>query len=118
MSKHFNPGDVVEVTYPFAEGEDAGGDLRAKPRPALILTVPDGSGNFIAAAITGASHHANSLPITDNDKQNVKFAKASFVRADKLYTFHQQAVIQHRGSLKLSFLGKVLAITCPAVGCK
>ena len=25
MSSHFNPGDVVEVAYPFAEGEDAKG---------------------------------------------------------------------------------------------
>jgi len=118
MSSHFNPGDVVEVTYPFAEGEDASGAIQAKPRPALILTVPDSGGNFIAVAITGAGHHANSLPITPNDNHSVKFSKPSHVRADKLYTFHEQSVIQHRGSLKPAFLGKVLAVTCPVVGCK
>lgn len=117
MSKHFNPGDVVEVTYPFAEGESANGLLQAKPRPALILTAPDSGGNFIAAAITGANHHANSVSITANDHNNVKFSKPSHVRADKLYTFHEQSVIQHRGSLKPEFLKKVLAVTCPAVGC-
>jgi len=117
MSKHFNPGDVVEVTYPFAEGEDTKGVIQAKPRPALILTVPDSGGNFIAAVITGSGHHSNTVSIAAGDNHNVKFSKPSHVRADKLYTFHEQSVIQHRGSLKPAFLKKVLAITCPAVGC-
>lgn len=117
MSSHFNPGDVVEITYPFAEGEDGSGAIQAKPRPALILTVPDSGGNFIAAVITSASHHINSVNITAKDNHNVKFSKPSHVRADKLYTFHEQSVIQHRGSLKPEFLKKVLAVTCPAVGC-
>lgn len=117
MSRHFNPGDVVEVAYPFSEGENAAGQLQVKSRPALVLTALDSSGNFIAAAITGASHHSNSVVIAPGDHNNVKFSKPSHVRADKLYTFHEQAVIQHRGSVKPEFIKKVLSVVCPAIGC-
>ena len=113
----FNPGDVVQVFFPFGEGQDREGVPRGKDRPAQVLTVPDADGDFVAVALTGAGHHPNTLPITAADGQSLRLSKASFVRADKLLTFYTVGVIKKYGAVKTELVHKVRKLTCPALGC-
>ena len=111
------PGDIVEIFFPFAEGEDARKNLQGKERPTLVMTAPDADGNFVAAAITGTSHHPNTVAIRPQDLLRSRMRKASFVRADKLFSFNGPAVIQNLGTVTPAFLVLVHKAMCTGLGC-
>lgn len=108
----FNAGHIVEAFFPFAEGD--GG----KPRPVLLVTDSDTNGDFVAVAITSASHHQNSVPLVNTDLAQGKLSKASCVRADKIFSLNAIAVTQSYGVVKPAVLSKVKSLMCPAIGCK
>ena len=108
----------MQVFFPFAEGQTNQGATQGKDRPALVLTVPDADGDFVAVALTSAGHHPNTLPLTAADGHSLRFNKASFVRADKLFTFNTMGVIKKYGAVKTEFVHKVKKLMCPALGCK
>ena len=111
-------GDIVHINFPFGEGDTALGAPRFKARPALLVSDADGNGDFISVAITGASHHNHSVEIKPTDISQGSMSKASWVRADKLYTVNSQAVQQRLARTKPELLARVRKQLCPAVGCK
>jgi len=111
-STRFNAGHVVEAVFPFAEGEGS------KPRPVLVVTDSDANGDFVVVAITGSSHHSNSVSLAPNDLAQGRLNKASYVRADKIFSMNAKAVTQTFGVVKPAILSKVKSLVCPAVGCK
>jgi hypothetical protein len=48
----FKPASVVVLPYPFSD------ETRQKKRPMPVLTELDGSGDFLALAVTSKGHHA------------------------------------------------------------
>ena len=110
-SRH-SAGDLVLIPFPFT-------DLSAnKVRPALVITNPDRDGDFIAVAVTSKSGHAGSLSLSDTDLATGRLAVASYIRADKLFTFSVDIVRKHIGSVKPAVVQSALAVLCPVLGCK
>ena len=105
-------GDIVLIPFPFT-------DLSAaKRRPALLLTNPDGDGDFIAAAVTSQSGHDASVPLSTAQLASGSLPKASWIRADKLFTFQRSLVQKQLGSVKPQVVLDTLAVLCPILGCK
>lgn len=111
-------GDIVQVDVPFSEGGTALGAVLHKPRPALLLAGPNALGDFIALMVTGQSHHPNSVAIQPSDLAQGGMAKPSWVRADRVFTFHAGAVVQQYARAKPDLLARVRKHLCPLVGCK
>lgn len=112
FSNRFNAGHIVEALFPFSEGE--GG----KSRPVLVVTDSDTNGDFVVVAITSSAHHGNSVPLNHTDLVQGRLAKASYIRADKIFSMNAQAVTQNFGVVKPAILSKVKSLMCPAIGCK
>ena len=105
-------GDIVLILFPFTDLSSA------KRRPALLLTNPDRDGDFIAVAVTSKAGHDASVPLGIAQLSSGSLPKASWIRADKLFTFQRSIVHKHIGSVQPQVVLDTLAVLCPALGCK
>lgn len=65
-------GSLAVLPFPFS-------GLRAtKRRPVLLLTAPDGYGDFLAMAVTSQAGHPESLALNQSDMQAGTLPKASW----------------------------------------
>ena len=99
--------DIVLVPVPFT-------DLTTlKRRPALVLSCDAfhrGRQDVVVAAITSQpSQGAYRVPITATDLEEGDLPRASWVRADKLYTLSTRIVVKRFGRLRPEAFAKVLA---------
>ena len=115
---NYNPGDIILVDFPFAEGRDSFGKMVSKMRPALIMTIPDSYGDFTAIALSTKAHHLHTIPVRANDLAHGRTTMDSYVRADKIYSVNGAAVQQRVGVVKPDFLNQVRKLMCPIMGCK
>jgi len=111
-------GDIVRISFPFSEGVSDLGTPQFKNRPAIVVAGPDAQGDFVMAAVSGESHHTHSVPIQPADLAQGRMTKASWVRADKLFTVNGRAVIESLARTKPELMARVRKQLCPAVGCK
>lgn len=88
-----------------------------KLRPAVLMTHPDRDGDFIAAAVTSKSGHEGSLPLSNADMVTGNLKKDSYIRADKLFTFHTSIVKRNIGQVKPGIVRNTLNVLCPVLGC-
>lgn len=106
------PSDIVQIPFPFS-------DLtHQKRRPVLLLSAPDGFGDFLAAAVTSQPGHNDAILLRDDDIVEGKLPKASWVRATRLFSLNQGAVILTLGSLKPDAFERVHSEICVRLGCK
>lgn len=106
------PSDIVQIPFPFS-------DLtRQKHRPVLLLTAPDGFGDFLAAAVTSQSGHNDAILLRDDDLAGGKLPKASWVRATRLFSLNRGAVVLALGNLKPEAFERIHAEICSRLGCK
>lgn len=105
-------GDIVLIPFPFTDLSSS------KLRPALLLTNPDRDGDFIAAAVTSKAGHDASVPLHTSQLSSGTLPKASWVRADKLFTFQRSIVRKQIGSVQSKVVLDTLAVLCPVLGCK
>ncbi|MGQ0594257.1 MAG: type II toxin-antitoxin system PemK/MazF family toxin [Gammaproteobacteria bacterium] len=108
----FNPGDVVVIPYPFTD------QTRTKLRPVLVITAPDGQGDFIALAITSKGYHASAVALTQPDMQGGKLPKPSWVRTDKVFTLNNSLMVKTVGRVTAEFLRQALSALCGKIGCQ
>lgn len=86
-------GSLVVLPFPFS-------DLRAaKHRPVLLLTAPDGYGDFLAMAVTSQAGHPESLALTQLDMQAGTLPKASWIRTDKVVALNRALVAKEIGKV-------------------
>ena len=105
-------GDIVLIPFPYT-------DLSAnKRRPALLVTQPDRDGDFIAAAVTSRAGHDASLPLDSQHLVKGKMAVPSWIRADKLFTFHTRVVVKSIGRAHPQVVVDTLKVLCPVLGCR
>jgi mRNA interferase MazF len=104
-------GDLVVLPFPFSD------PAKAKPRPALVLTLPDHHGDFVALAVTSQGGHQAAVALDASSLAEGSLPKPSWVRADKLYTFHTSVVSKRVAQVRVTVLLATLALTCPAIGC-
>ncbi len=86
-------GSLVVLPFPFS-------DLRtSKRRPVLLLTAPDGYGDFLAMAVTSQAGHPESLALNQLDMQSGTLPKASWIRTDKLVSLNRALVAKEIGTV-------------------
>jgi mRNA interferase MazF len=84
-------GSLVVLPFPFS-------DLRAtKRRPVLLLTAPDGYGDFLAMAVTSHAGHPEGIALNQPDIQTVTLPKASWIRTDKVVSLNRAVVAKEIG---------------------
>lgn len=106
------PSDIVQIPFPFS-------DLaHQKHRPVLLLTAPDVFGDFLAAAVTSQPGHDDAISLQDDDITQGRLPKASWVRATRLFSLNQGAVILKLGNLKPEAFERIHAEICVRLGCK
>jgi mRNA interferase MazF len=109
MLKHC---DIVQIPFPFS-------DLtHQKRRPVLLLTTPDGFGDFLAVAITSQAGHEDAVALRDDDLVEGRLPKASWVRGTKIFSLNSETVIVALGTLKAEAFERIHGEICVKVGCK
>jgi mRNA interferase MazF len=107
----FSVGDVVMIVFPYTDLSSS------KLRPAVLMTHPDRDGDFIAAALTSQAGHDSSLPLSNADMAAGSLKKDSYIRADKLFTFHTSIVRRNIGQVKPGIVRNTLGVLCPLLNC-
>lgn len=91
-----NAGSLVVLPFPFS-------DLRAtKRRPVLLLTAPDGYGDFLAMAVTSQAGHPEGIALNQPDMQSGILPKASWIRTDKVVSLNRALVVKEVGRVSTS----------------
>ena len=103
-------GDLALVRFPFTD------QSAAKRRPVLVLTDPDGYGDFLGVAVTSRPHHRNAVGIGDQDISRGSLPAASWVRTDRVVTLNIVLVSKVFGSVNNDFVRRVVRGVCPRVG--
>ncbi|BCB25806.1 hypothetical protein SKTS_06920 [Sulfurimicrobium lacus] len=91
-------GRVVLIPFPFSDPKSQ------KKRPVLMLTAPDGFGDFIALAITSKGYHANAVTLVQDDMEEGVLPKPSWIRTDKVFTLSHDFIVSMVGRVS----GKVV----------
>ena len=107
----FEIGQLITIPFPFSDMKNA------KPRPVIVISLPDDYGDFICLAVTSKPQHVNAIAIVQADMQNGTLPLASWVRTDKVYTLNISIVIKTIGQLQQSIFEKVLGLLCSKIGC-
>ena len=89
MTRHYLPGDVVLLSFPFANATGA------KRRPALVL-LDTGDDDIVVARIT-SQIPPTSFDVVLVDWQQAGLLLPSVVRLHKLATLEKRLVIRHLG---------------------
>jgi mRNA interferase MazF len=89
VSAKFNPGELVLLTFPFADGS------AMKRRPALVL--PDtGDDDIVVARVTSQTAMSEfGVPIEDWERANLVLP--SVVRVHKLVAYGKRLVLRRLG---------------------
>lgn len=108
----FSPGDVVVIPYPFTN------QTRTKLRPVLVITAPDGQGDFIGLAVTSKGYHANAIALTQPDMQAGKLPRPSWVRTDKVFTLNDSLMVKTVGRVTAELLREAHSGLCGKIDCQ
>ena len=104
-------GDLVVLPFPFSD------PAKAKNRPAVVITQPDRHGDFVALAVTSQAGHLGAAALDASGLSTGSLPKPSWIRPDKLYTFHTSVIGKRVATVRAEVLRATLALTCPAIGC-
>ena len=107
----FSPASIVVLPYPFSDAS------QQKRRPVLVLTEPDGFGDFIGLAVTSRAHHEASVPLGQEDMLNGNLPKPSLIRTDKVFTLNQALVVKSVGKVRDDVFVQALHALCRKIGC-
>jgi mRNA interferase MazF len=106
----FQRGELVLIPFPFS-------DLSAaKKRPVLLLTAPDGYGDFIALAVTSRRQIDNAIALDPKDLVQRRLPLASWVRTDRVVTLNASLVVRGFGRVSEAVMEAALARLCAFVG--
>lgn len=107
----YKPASVVVLPYPFSD------EARQKKRPVLVLTEPDGFGDFLALAVTSKGHHAMAVALTQDGMKSGCLPKPSWIRTDKVFTLNRALVVKSVGEVTGDIFRQALREICGKIGC-
>jgi mRNA interferase MazF len=106
----FERGDLVPVPFPFS-------DLSAAKRPpVLILTEPDGYGDFIALPVTSRPQAGRGVALTSADVLRRELPVSSWIRIDRIVTLNASLVIKSIGKVSNEIVAKAVKEFCYRIG--
>jgi mRNA interferase MazF len=106
------PFDIVLLRFPFT---DLSG---AKLRPVLVLTRPNGRGDFVAVQVTSQVNHEVQVVIDNTDFALGGLPKPSIVRPDKIFTLNQDLIARRVGRVNDDAFSRILTAVCQYLSCK
>ncbi|MBF0419464.1 MAG: type II toxin-antitoxin system PemK/MazF family toxin [Magnetococcales bacterium] len=80
------PGDLVMVPFPFSDQDVT------KKRPVLVLTIPDGRGDFVGLAVTSVPTVQCALEVDNHSIIAGSLPKRSWLRIDKIFSLNTRLV--------------------------
>ena len=99
-------GSLVVLPFPFS-------DLRTtQRRPVLLLTAPDGYGDFLAMVVTAQAGHPDSLALTQPDMQTGTLPQASWIRTDKVVSLNRALVKKEIGKTSTALRQQAVRRLC------
>lgn len=105
MTRTFKTGDVVNVNWPFSDGSES------KIRPAVVVSrswVSEARQDYVVARISGNAYGSDAdLSIRGQEREYCGLSKDCFVVACQLYTIHESAILNRRGSFPPKVLAKL-----------
>ena len=105
----FDRGEIVLIPYPFTNLSTQ------KRRPVLVLTRPDGQGDFTALPVTSRGYHKQSIAIMGKLKEG-QLPKESWVRTDRIVTLNHSLVIKSFASCSENLMNEVMIRLCHYLG--
>jgi mRNA interferase MazF len=106
----FERGDLLLVPFPFT-------DLSAaKRRPVLVLTAPDGYGDFVAVPVTSRQQSTNGLPLAPEDLLRGSLPAASWIRTDRIVTLNASLVIKTIARVSEAVIDATVEQLCTTIG--
>lgn len=99
-------GSIVLIPFPFSDANSK------KRRPVLMLTAPDGFGDFIGLAITSKDYHANAVTLTQGNMEDGILPKPSWIRTDKVFTLSQSLVTKEVGRVPVAIVARAVDGLC------
>ena len=84
----------------------------------MLLTSPDAFGDFLAVAITSQAGHDDAIQLQDNDIDNGRLPKISWIRATKLFSLNRDSVVVVLGTLRPEAFERIHGEICMVLGCK
>ncbi|WP_435549902.1 type II toxin-antitoxin system PemK/MazF family toxin [Desulfobacterium sp. N47] len=80
----YSPSDLVGIPFPYS-------DLKTKKkRPVLVITHPDGYGDFICVAVTSVPTPEYAVAIDDASMSAGNLPRQSWIRCNKLFTLYMR----------------------------
>jgi mRNA interferase MazF len=102
----FDAGSLVLIPFPFS-------DLKSqKKRPVLMLTDPDGFGDFICLAITSKGYHANAVALAQDEMKDGVLPKSSWIRTDKVFTLSRDFIVHAVGRVSEKVMDQAIKGLC------
>ena len=105
----FERGDLVLIPFPFS-------DLSAaKRRPVLLLTRPDGYGDFIALAVTSRPQTDHGIALDPSHLVQGSLPFASWIRTDRVVTLNASLIVKALGRISEAVMTAALTRLCALV---
>lgn len=106
----FERGDLLLVPFPFS-------DLSAaKRRPVLVLTHPDGYGDFIALPVTSRPQADHGVPLPPSGLIRGTLPAPSWIRTDRIVTLNASLVVKSVGRVSDDVVAIAVARFCAWIG--
>lgn len=102
-------GSIVLIPFPFSDIDSK------KRRPVLMLTAPDGFGDFIGLAITSKDYHVNAVTLIQSDMAKGVLPKPSWIRTDKVFTLSQSLVTKEVGIVSVEVVAHAVDGLCKRI---
>ncbi len=108
----FAAGDIVLVSFPFAEG------TTAKQRPAIVLKKLEHYDDFLALPVTTKSFHDHTVIVESAMIERGSLPKTSWIRYDKIATLNSSQVLGRVATLNGNALKALTEMVCQGIGCR
>lgn len=105
----FERGDLVLIPFPFSDLSTT------KRRPIVLLTNPDGYGDFIALAVTSRPQTEHGLAISAADLVRGKLPLDSWIRTDRVVTLNASQIVKSFGRVAGPTIEAAVARLCSFV---
>lgn len=100
---------IVLIPFPFSDSKSQ------KKRPVLMLTSPDGFGDFIGLAITSKGYHVNAVMLVQDDMEDGVLPKPSWIRTDKVFTLSHGFIVSTVGRVSGKIMEQAVKGLCNKV---
>ncbi len=102
----YSTGNILLIAFPFTDLK------RAKRRPVLVIKESNEHGDFVCLQITSKSTQTSLIPIHDDALLGEPLPLTSYVKYDKCFTLHSDAVDRKLSYVSPDFMAHIEKAFC------